>query len=82
MMLVDISGSKGNAWYLMGLAERIAKERGIHRVRIEAMIADMKSGDYEHLVDVFHDRFGDEYLLVDGEDAIDDDLFGGEFYWV
>lgn len=55
MQTVDLSGPCGNAFYLLGLAEDLAKQLDWDA---EVILADMKSGDYEHLLDVFQENFG------------------------
>ena len=52
-IVVDLTGPDGNAFALMGLASRLAKQLGI-----ESPTAEMMSGDYENLIKVFDDKFG------------------------
>lgn len=52
---IDISGPAGNAFALMGAAQRYAKDLGLDH---KAILEDMKSGDYEHLIEVFDKHFG------------------------
>jgi len=52
---IDLNGPDGNAWALMGRAKGWAKEMGLDG---KAIIADMMSGDYDHLVAVFDEHFG------------------------
>ena len=49
-MEIDIRGSQGNATFLMGSAERWAKQLDWDQSAIDAMIEDMQSGDYDHLL--------------------------------
>jgi hypothetical protein len=58
---IDISGPDGNAYALMGHAENLAKQLGIDD---KVIIEDMKSGDYEHLLEVFDKNFGSVVDLV------------------
>lgn len=44
----------------MGLAQRLARQ--LERDP-EPIIADMKSGDYDHLVEVFEREFGDFVVI-------------------
>jgi len=53
---IDLRGPAGNAFVLMGYAGRLAKQRNLDK---EAILAEMKSGDYENLVAVFDKHFGD-----------------------
>lgn len=57
---IDLTGPNGNAYYLMALAGSLAKQLDLHP---EAIIDDMKSGDYEHLLEVFDAHFGDFVTL-------------------
>jgi len=54
--IIDLSGSEGNAFVLMGYARRISKEIGLDA---KPIIEDMMSGDYDHLIAVFDKHFGD-----------------------
>ena len=56
-MDVDITGPEGNAISLMGNAERWAKQLGWNQQTIDAILEDMQSGDYNHLLDVIEDKF-------------------------
>jgi hypothetical protein len=56
---IDISGPSGNAFALIGQARVFAKQLGLDQ---EAIAADMMSGDYEHLLQVFDENFG---MIVD-----------------
>ena len=57
-IVVDMTGPDGNAFALMGLASRLAKQLGI-----ESPTAVMMSGDYENLLEVFDKNFGDYVIL-------------------
>ena len=61
---IDISGPAGNAFALKGAAESLAKQLEYTPEQIETMIEDMKSSDYDHLVDVFDIHFGEYVDLV------------------
>lgn len=52
---IDLTGPDGNAFVLMGYADRLAKQMGLDT---DSIIKDMTSGDYEHLVSVFDKHFG------------------------
>ena len=60
-IVIDLTGPDGNAFVLMGMAKRYAKQLGLDA---DLIINDMKSGDYEHLVQVFDDAFG-EYVILE-----------------
>lgn len=59
-MEIDLTGPDGNAFVLMGIAKKLAKLKGIDVV---ALIEEMMSGDYEHLLAVFEREFGDRVIL-------------------
>jgi len=57
-MIIDLTGPDGNAFVLLGLANRLSKKFGI-----ENPVDEMQKGDYEHLVKVFDNAFGDFVIL-------------------
>ncbi len=57
---IDLTGPYGNAFALMGYASRLAKQLGLDSASI---INDMKSDDYDHLLEVFDKNFGDYVTL-------------------
>jgi hypothetical protein len=68
MIEVDLTGPQGNAFYILGLAsklsKRIAKESPEDpRSDNEKIQAEMMSGDYENLLEVFDGYFGDLVIL-------------------
>ena len=58
--VIDLTGPQGNAFYLMGFAQKNARKFGHDK---DAVLAEMKSGDYENLVQVFDNYFGDYVIL-------------------
>ena len=52
---IDLTGPQGNAFYLMGTAKRLANQLGLDSNEI---LNEMKSGDYENLLQVFDKNFG------------------------
>jgi len=56
---IDLTGPQGNAYALMGFATKYARQLEHPEEAIKTMIDDMKSSDYEHLIQVFDDNFGD-----------------------
>lgn len=71
---IDLDGPAGNAFCLLGTAMELSKKLGLdwHGIR-----ADMMSGDYEHLIEVFDRHFGEVVDLVrtppDERDEDDED---------
>ena len=59
-IIIDLTGPEGNAFYLLGTAKKLAKQLGLDSNKI---IKEMKSGDYEHLIEVFDSYFGEFVIL-------------------
>jgi hypothetical protein len=53
---IDLTGPQGNAFVLLAYAKQFARQLGKDA---SSIITKMKSGDYENLVEVFDDEFGD-----------------------
>ncbi len=58
--IIDLTGPQGNAFYLLGVASKYARQLGLNS---DEVINEMKSGDYEHLIEVFDSYFGDFIIL-------------------
>jgi hypothetical protein len=52
---IDLTGPNGNAFYLIGAANNLARQLGLD---CKAIQAEMMKGDYEHLVNTFDKHFG------------------------
>ena len=59
-IVIDLTGPDGNAFALMGYARRLAKQLGLDS---EEIISNMMSGDYENLLEVFEENFGEFVIL-------------------
>ena len=59
-IVIDLTGPEGNAFVLLGYASRFSKQLGID---VETVLSEMKSGDYENLIEVFDRYFGDFVVL-------------------
>lgn len=59
-MVIDLTGPEGNAFVLLGYANRFAKQLDLDADKINE---EMKSGDYEKLIEVFDSYFGDFVIL-------------------
>jgi hypothetical protein len=57
---IDLTGPEGNAFHLIGVANRLSKQLGLDSNKIRE---EMMSGDYENLVKVFDSYFGDFVIL-------------------
>ena len=60
MPVIDLTGPEGNAFFLMGQVDRLSRQLGLDK---DVVINEMKSGDYENLVQVFDRYFGDYVIL-------------------
>lgn len=70
---IDLSGPEGNAFSLMGAARSWARQIGYEKEDIDALIERMMSADYENLLKVFDEEFGEICDLVRSNGEIDDD---------
>ena len=59
-IIVDLTGPQGNAHYLLSLAQNLARKSGID---VKPLLQEMKSGDYENLLQVFDKHFGEFVIL-------------------
>ena len=60
MMEIDLTGPQGNAFFLLGTATRLARQLDLNEYEV---LNEMKSGDYENLLQVFDSYFGDFVTL-------------------
>jgi len=60
MTVIDLTGPDGNAFVLMGAARKFAKQLGLDA---DGIIKEMTSADYENLIQVFDNYFGDYVIL-------------------
>ena len=61
--VIDLQGPSGNAFSLMAYADDFLRQMG-RRHEFSAMRTEMMSGDYENLVRIFEENFGDYVELV------------------
>ena len=52
---IDLTGPQGNAFFLLGTAKNLAKQLELNSSEI---LDEMRSGDYENLVQTFDKYFG------------------------
>ena len=57
---IDLTGPGGNAYSLLSLTKNLAKRLGKDE---DDILGRMKSGDYENLIKVFDEEFGDIITL-------------------
>lgn len=58
---IELSGPEGNAFYLLGIARQYAKQLNKDWKTIQQR---MTAGDYENLITVFDEEFGDYVDLI------------------
>jgi len=59
-IVVDLTGPDGNAFCLMGYAQKLSRQLDLDGNKV---VEEMKSGDYENLIKVFDSYFGDFVIL-------------------
>ena len=59
-IVIDLTGPDGNAFALLGTAIRLGKQLGLDT---DIITSEMKTGDYENLVEVFDHHFGHFIIL-------------------
>jgi hypothetical protein len=61
-IIIDLNGPDGNAFALMAYAKRFATQLGWED-KGAALIENMMGGDYENLLEVFDNAFGEFVVL-------------------
>ena len=56
--IIDLNGPDGNAFYILGTAKSLCKQIGIDTERTTEILDEMRSDDYEHLIQTFDKYFG------------------------
>ena len=56
--VIDLDGPMGNAFALLGVAKSEAMGLGIDRDDIDAILDDMRSGDYKNLLKTLDEHLG------------------------
>lgn len=59
-IVIDLTGPQGNAFAILGLANQLSKQLGYDFTDIQN---EMTSGDYENLLEVFDEYFGDYVIM-------------------
>jgi hypothetical protein len=52
---IDLTGPQGNAFYILGVAKSLCKQLDFNE---SFVLNEMKSGDYDNLIEVFDKKFG------------------------
>ena len=55
--VIDLNGPEGNAFCLLGTAMSLCKQIGIGVERTDEILDEMRSDDYEHLIQTFDKYF-------------------------
>ena len=61
--VIDLQGPQGNAFAVIGYAVDLLRQLD-RRDEVHAMRTDMMSGDYDNLIRIFEENFGDYVDLV------------------
>ena len=59
-LVIDLTGPDGNAFALMGYARNLSNQLDLDFNKIQT---EMTSGDYENLLEVFEENFGEFVTL-------------------
>ena len=70
--VIDLQGPQGNAFALMAYAEDFLRQMG-RRHEFRAMRTEMMSSDYDNLIHIFEENFGDYVDLVNKPGEVFDD---------
>ena len=70
--VIELQGPQGNAFALMAYADDFLRQMG-RRDEFRAMRTDMMSGDYDNLIRIFEENFGEYVTLVGKPDEVFDD---------
>ena len=63
-IVIDITGPEGNAYYLLGVAQRLGKQI-FDEERTADILVEMRSSDYENLLNVFEENFGSIVTILE-----------------
>lgn len=56
---IDLNGPEGNAFVLLGIVRNVASQLGYSKQSIDELLERMMESDYENLVNVADEEFGD-----------------------
>ena len=68
--VIDLDGSDGNAFVLMGYVSKFGKQLGWTTKQIDECIEKMMSGDYANLVKTMNDELHDVVTFVTTNDEL------------
>jgi len=58
---IDINGPMGNAFAIMGIVKKAMLQQNASEEAVEREMEDMKSGNYNHLLDV-----AEKWVIIEG----------------
>ena len=56
--VIDLTRPQGNAFYLLGLADKLCDQLGSAVGSKDLIMRSLRAGDYENLIRVFDETFG------------------------
>lgn len=78
MIVIDLSGPQGNSFNLLAQARKLGKILDMTKEEIESVNEEMMSGDYDNLIDVFENYFGELVVLQNKPFEWDEDVWDDE----
>lgn len=72
---IDLDGPEGNAYCLLGYAKQFCKELNYTEEQKNKLLKEMKSSDYNNLVQTFNSEFN-RYIILETEQQELLELFG------
>jgi hypothetical protein len=63
-MIIDLNGPDGNAYALMAYAKKLGRQLDFTSKQTNQILNEMRSGDYQNLLEVFKENFGDYVELI------------------
>jgi len=61
---IELDGPTGNAFYILGVAQDLGRQL-FDEQKVEEIMNEMKSGDYDNLMEVFESYFGQYVLIIE-----------------
>ncbi len=55
---IDLAGPDGNAFVLLGMAQKLARQLNYSPEEIHDLLSEMRGSDYEYLLQTFDNHFG------------------------
>jgi hypothetical protein len=61
---IDLRGPNGNCFVILGAASKLGKQLGFSKEKLKEMQSEMMSADYENLIRIFDEHFGEYVDLI------------------